>query len=150
MGASKSTLSNKVNLNINKLNSLIGNLPTKASIGSSLPNTLVESQPNIQDNGLNDLINKVKTSLNIYKLYDNYNIETNVINNDLTNKKNLQLKELKLKIQENDKLYNHILHSKYKLNKNKKINLYLLIFIIILVIAILILGILIYIKYIKY
>ena len=125
------------------------------NILSNLPTDLVQTEGdeyvpsyNVDENvELKTTIDNVENSLKLYLLYDNYNVKTKVINNDLKNKYSFQTKELKNKLEEKDKLYNIILNNKDIIIKNKKIKTYLLVFIILFLISILVLSYLFYKKY---
>jgi len=92
-------------------------------------------------------VQKLKTSMELYLLYDNYNVKNSVIIKDLTKKYENQMKELKKQNEKNDMLSHNINILKTKITKNNNINTTLLVFIIIFVILIILLGVLIYLKY---
>lgn len=92
-------------------------------------------------------VQKLKTSMELYLLYDNYNVKNSVIIKDLTKKYENQMKELKNQNEKNDLLSHNINILKTKITKNNNTNTTLLVFIIIFVILIILLGVLIYLKY---
>lgn len=92
-------------------------------------------------------VQKLKTSMELYLLYDNYNVKNSVIIKDLTKKYENQMKELKKQNEQNDMISHNINILKNKIIKNNNINTTLLVFIIIFVILIILLGVLIYLKY---
>jgi len=92
-------------------------------------------------------VQKLKTSMELYLLYDNYNVKNSVIIKDLTKKYENQMKELKNQNEKNDMLSHNINILKTKITKNNNTNTALLVFIIIFVILIILLGVLIYLKY---
>ena len=92
-------------------------------------------------------VQELKTSMELYLLYDNYNVKNSVIIKDLTKKYENQMKELKNQNEKNDMLSHNINILKTKITKNNNTNTALLVFIIIFVILIILLGVLIYLKY---
>ena len=92
-------------------------------------------------------VQKLKTSMELYLLYDNYNVKNSVIIKDLTKKYENQMKELKNQNEKNDMMSHNINILKNKIIKNNNTNTTLLVFIIIFVILIILLGVLIYLKY---
>ena len=92
-------------------------------------------------------VQELKTSMELYLLYDNYNVKNSVIIKDLTKKYENQMKELKNQNEKNDLLSHNINILKTKITKNNNTNTTLLVFIIIFVILIILLGVLIYLKY---
>jgi len=92
-------------------------------------------------------VQELKTSMELYLLYDNYNVKNSVIIKDLTKKYENQMKELKKQNEKNDLLSHNINILKNKITKNNNTNTALLVFIIIFVILIILLGVLIYLKY---
>ena len=85
--------------------------------------------------------------MELYLLYDNYNVKNSVIIKDLTKKYENQMKELKKQNEKNDMISHNINILKNKIIKNNNTNTTLLVFIIIFVILIILLGVLIYLKY---
>ncbi len=83
---------------------------------------------------------KIKRSLDLIQLYDNYNLKNNVIIKDLSKKYNNQIAEIKNRNESTDLLSHDLNVIKNKVTKNKIINRNLLIFIIIFVLIIIILG----------
>jgi hypothetical protein len=79
---------------------------------------------------------KIKRSLDLIQLYDNYNLKNNVIIKDLSKKYNNQIAEIKNRNESTDLLSHDLNVIKNKVNKNKIINRNLLIFIIIFVLII--------------
>ena len=145
MGANQS-LEHESTISINSnIDNILSNLPT--DLVQTEGDEYVPSY-NVDENvELKTTIDNVENSLKLYLLYDNYNVKTKVINNDLKNKYSFQTKELKNKLEEKDKLYNIILNNKDIIIKNKKIKTYLLVFIILFLISILVLSYLFYKKY---
>jgi hypothetical protein len=99
----------------------------------------------LKDNS--DLLDKIKMSLDMYVLYDNYNLKHNVLVTDLSKKLENQNKEIKGKSEEIDTLTFKINNIKINSKKNSNIKLVLLIGVIILVILIPIICIFIYLKF---
>jgi hypothetical protein len=93
-----------------------------------------------------DLLDKIKMSLDMYVLYDNYNLKHKVLVTDLSKKLENQNKEIKGKSEEIDTLTFKINDIKSNSKKNSNIKLLLLIGIIILVILIGLICIYIYLK----
>jgi hypothetical protein len=94
-------------------------------------------------------LEKIKRSIDLIMLYDNYNLKNGVIIKDLSKKYNNQLAEIKKRTEYTD-LINHDLNViKNKINKNNKIDKTLLIFIILFVLLIIIFGFLIALKFVK-
>tara|TARA_B110000285_G_C14812579_1_gene462666 strand:+ start:124 stop:639 length:516 start_codon:yes stop_codon:yes gene_type:complete len=95
-----------------------------------------------------ELLDKIKMSLDMYVLYDNYNLKHKVLVTDLSKKLENQNKEIKGKSEEIDTLIFKIKDIKNNSKKNSNIKLLILIGIIILVILIPIICIFIYLKFI--
>ena len=95
-----------------------------------------------------ELLDKIQMSLDMYVLYDNYNLKHKVLDIDLSKKLENQNKEIKGKSEEIDTLNFKINYIKNKSKKNSNIKLLILIGIIILVILIPIICIFIYLKFI--
>lgn len=93
-----------------------------------------------------DLLDKIKMSLDMYVLYDNYNLKHKVLVTDLSKKLENQNKEIKGKSEEIDTLNFKINDIKINSKKNNNIKLVLLIGIIIIIILIPIICIFIYLK----
>lgn len=94
-------------------------------------------------------LEKIKRSIDLIMLYDNYNLKNGVIIKDLSKKYNNQLAEIKKRTEYTD-LINHDLNViKNKINKNNKIDKTLLIFIIIFVLLIIVFGFLTALKFVK-
>jgi len=94
-------------------------------------------------------LEKIKRSIDLIMLYDNYNLKNGVIIKDLSKKYNNQLSEIKKRTEYTD-LINHDLNViKNKINKNNKIDTTLLIFIILFVLLIIIFGFLTALKFVK-
>jgi hypothetical protein len=94
-------------------------------------------------------LEKIKRSIDLIMLYDNYNLKNGVIIKDLSKKYNNQLAEIKKRTEYTD-LINHDLNViKNKINKNNKIDKTLLIFIILFVLLIIIFGFLTALKFVK-
>ena len=92
------------------------------------------------------LLDKIKISLDMYVLYDNYNVKHKVMITDLSKKLENQNKYLKGRSEEIDVLNYKLKDLKINNQKDKKTNLLLIIGIIILIILICILCFLIYLK----
>jgi hypothetical protein len=108
----------------------------------------VESEKEKAEKLFNNL-EKIKRSIDLIMLYDNYNINNDVIIKDLSKKYNNQMLEIKKRTESTD-LINHELNViKNKINKNNKIDKTLLIFIIIFVLLIIIVGLLTALKFVK-
>jgi len=100
-------------------------------------------------NDILDNLEKIKRSIDLIMLYDNYNLKNGVIIKDLSKKYNNQLAEIKKRTEYTD-LINHDLNViKNKINKNNKIDKTLLIFIILFVLLIIVLGFLTALKFVK-
>lgn len=113
----------------------------------AIENTIHSEKEDMQ-NIFNNL-EKIKRSIDLIMLYDNYNLKNGVIIKDLSKKYNNQLAEIKKRTEYTD-LINHDLNViKNKINKNNKIDKTLLIFIIIFVLLIIILGFLTALKFVK-
>ena len=94
-----------------------------------------------------ELLDKIKMSLDMYVLYDNYNIKHKVLVKDLSKKLENQNKKIKNKSEEIDTLNFKINDIKKNSNKNSNIKLILLISIILLIILIGIICIFIFLKF---
>lgn len=94
-----------------------------------------------------DLLDKIKMSLDMYVLYDNYNLKHKVLITDLSKKLENQKKDIKNKSEEIDILNVKINDIKIETNKNNNIKLFLRIGIILLVILIGIIIILLYLSF---
>ena len=94
-----------------------------------------------------ELLDKIKMSLDMYVLYDNYNIKHKVLVTDLSKKLENQNKKIKNKSEEIDTLNFKINDIKKNSNKNSNIKLILLISIILLIILIGIICIFIFLKF---
>ena len=92
------------------------------------------------------LLDKIKISLDMYLLYDNYNVKHKVMLSDLSKKLQNQNKNIKVKSEEIDVLNYKLNDIKINTQKNNKTFLLLIIGIIILIILISILCFLIYLK----
>lgn len=92
------------------------------------------------------LLDKIKISLDMYLLYDNYNLKHKVLVTDLSKKLELQNKNIKGKSEEIDILNFKINDIKMNTKTNNNTKLLLIIGIIILALLISILSILIYVK----
>lgn len=92
------------------------------------------------------LLDKIKISLDMYLLYDNYNLKHKVLIKDLSKKLNNQNNKLKGKSEEIDILNYKLNDVKINTQKNNKTKSLLMVGIIMLIILIVILGILIYLK----
>ena len=113
----------------------------------AIENTIHSEKEDMQ-NIFNNL-EKIKRSIDLIMLYDNYNLKNGVIIKDLSKKYNNQLAEIKKRTEYTD-LINHDLNViKNKINKNNKIDTTLLIFIIIFVLLIIVLGFLTALKFVK-
>jgi len=105
------------------------------------------TQTNISD--IFDKLEKIKRSIDLIMLYDNYNLKNSVIIKDLSKKSINQLAEIKKRTEYTD-LINHELNViKHKINNNNKIDKTLLIFIIIFVLLIIIFGFITALKFVK-
>jgi hypothetical protein len=94
-------------------------------------------------------LEKIKRSIDLIMLYDNYNLKNGVIIKDLSKKYTNQTADLKKRTEYTD-LINHELNViKHKINKNNKIDKTLLIFIIIFVLLIIIVGFITGLKFVK-
>ena len=93
-----------------------------------------------------EIIIKLKTSLDLYSLYNNYSRKNSVIIKDLSKKYKNQNKELKNQSENNDMIQHNILLVKNKIEKKKYTNKVLLIFIIVFIVIIAILASFVYIK----
>ena len=93
-----------------------------------------------------EIIIKLKTSLDLYSLYNNYSRKNSVIIKDLSKKYKNQNKELKNQSENNDMIQHNILLVKNKIEKIKYANKVLLIFIIVFIVIIAILASFVYIK----
>ena len=98
-----------------------------------------------KSNGYDSII-KLKTSLDLYSLYNNYSRKNSVIIKDLSKKYKNQNKELKNQSENNDMLQHNIRIVKNKIEKIKFTNKVLLIFIIVFIVIIAILALFVYIK----
>ena len=111
---------------------------------------LLKQSVSIKDKNkiMNDskLLDKIKISLDMYLLYDNYNLNHKVLLKDLSKKLENQNKKLKGKSEEIDILNYKLNDIKLKTKKNYNIKLLLIIGIILLVILITVISILIYLK----
>ena len=152
MGASQSYQKSNAQQNINfqndidNLNSFLEHsFPTKTNAPSTIYKDgnffkKIRDQYNEQTEGVDpkfntilDNLEKIKRSIDLIMLYDNYNINNSVIIKDLSKKSTNQLAEIKKRTEYTD-LINHELNViKNKINKNNKIDKTLLIFIIIFV-----------------
>ena len=113
----------------------------------AIENTIHSEKEDMQ-NIFNNL-EKIKRSIDLIMLYDNYNLKNGVIIKDLSKKYNNQLAEIKKRTEYTD-LINHDLNViKNKINKNNKINYNLLIFIILLVIILIPLITLVIVKFVN-
>jgi len=92
------------------------------------------------------LLDKIKISLDMYLLYDNYNLKHKILIKDLSKKLNNQNNSLKGKSEEIDVLNYKLNDIKINTQKNNKTNLLLILGIIMLIILIIIISILIYVK----
>jgi len=104
----------------------------------------IEQEQKVKINS--ELLDKIKMSLDMYVLYDNYNLKHKVLITDLSKKLENQNKEIKGKSEEIDTLTFKINDIKINSKKNNNIKLVLLIGISILVILIPIICIFIYLK----
>ena len=96
-----------------------------------------------------DKLEKIKRSIDLIMLYDNYNLKNSVIIKDLSKKSINQLAEIKKRTEYTD-LINHELNViKHKINNNNKTDKTLLIFIIIFVLLIIIFGFITALKFVK-
>ena len=89
---------------------------------------------------------KLKTSLDLFTLYNNYSRKNSVIIKDLSKKYKNQNKELKNQSENNDMIQHNIRIVKNKIEKIKYVNKVLLIFIIVFIVIIAILALFVYIK----
>ena len=89
---------------------------------------------------------KLKTSLDLFTLYNNYSRKNSVIIKDLSKKYKNQNKELKTQSENNDMIQHNIRIVKNKIEKKKYTNKVLLIFIIVFIVIIAILALFVYIK----
>ena len=94
-----------------------------------------------------ELLDNIKMSLDMYLLYDNYNVKNKVILKDINKKLINQNSEIKKKHEEIDGLKFENDHIRNKLDKHRSIRKYLLLFILIMVVLILVMIGLLYIKY---
>ena len=94
-------------------------------------------------------LNKIRRSIDLIMLYDNYNLKNGVIIKDLSKKYKNQLAEIKKRTEYTDLIKYDLNVIKNKINKNNKINKTLLIFIIIFVLLIIIFGFLTALKFVK-
>lgn len=94
-----------------------------------------------------DLLDKIKMSLDMFVLYDNYNLKHRVLIKDLSKKLKNQNKNLKNKSEEVDTLQVELNDIKIQTEKNNKIKLFLIIMVILLVILIGLICILLYLKF---
>ena len=92
------------------------------------------------------LLDKIKISLDMYLLYDNYNLKHKVLVTDLSKKLELQNKNIKGKSEEIDILNYKLKDINMNTDKNNNTKLLLIICIIIFIILIIIIGFLIYLK----
>jgi len=92
------------------------------------------------------ILDKIKISLDMYLLYDNYNVKHKVMIKDLSKKLENQNKNIKDKSEEIDILNFKLKDIKINTNKNNNTKLLLIIGVIILIILIIIIGFLIYLK----
>jgi hypothetical protein len=92
-------------------------------------------------------LEKIKASMDMYLLYDNYNLKNNVIIKDLKKKLQNQNAEVKTDDEQIDKLKFNINNLKENIETNKSIKLYLLIVIILALLLIIIFSVLLYFKY---
>ena len=92
---------------------------------------------------------KIRRSIDLIMLYDNYNLKNGVIIKDLSKKYKNQLAEIKKRTEYTDLIKYDLNVIKNKINKNNKINKTLLIFIIIFVLLIIIFGFLTALKFVK-
>jgi hypothetical protein len=147
---------------IDDLNSFLNyNFPTKSAadstIGDDFFKNIIDEIKNkgydaAKQNNISDILDnleKIKRSIDLIMLYDNYNLKNSVIIKDLSKKSNNQLAEIKKRTEYTD-LINHELNViKHKIHKNNKIDKTLLIFIIIFVLLIIIVGFIIGLKFVK-
>lgn len=92
-------------------------------------------------------LEKIKASMDMYLLYDNYNLKNNVIIKDLEKKLRNQKDDVKTDNEQIDKLKFNINNLKENIEQNKKIQLYLLIVIIFALLLIIVFSVLLYLKY---
>ena len=92
------------------------------------------------------ILDKIKISLDMYLLYDNYNVKHKVMITDLSKKLENQNKNIKGKSEEIDILNYKLKDINMNTDKNNNTKLLLIIGIIILIILIIIISVLIYLK----
>ena len=96
---------------------------------------------------LSNNLEKIKASMDMYLLYDNYNLKNNVIIKDLEKKIRNQNGDVKTDEEKIYKLKFNINNLKENIEKNKNIKLYLLIVIILTLLLIIIVSVFLYFKY---
>jgi len=125
---------------------------TNPNFFKNIRNKVIKNTGNSEDVDMKNIFNnleKIKRSIDLIMLYDNYNLKNGVIIKDLSKKYNNQLAEIKKRTEYTD-LINHDLNViKNKINKNNKIDKTLLIFIILFVLLIIVLGFLTALKFVK-
>tara|TARA_B110000967_G_C18727938_1_gene481111 strand:- start:119 stop:625 length:507 start_codon:yes stop_codon:yes gene_type:complete len=127
--------------------STIGDTDFFNKIRTKIEKRGVGTQTNISD--IFDKLEKIKRSIDLIMLYDNYNLKNSVIIKDLSKKSINQLSEIKKRTEYTD-LINHELNViKHKINNNNKTDKTLLIFIIIFVLLIIIFGFITALKFVK-
>jgi hypothetical protein len=168
MGASqsykKSTAQSKINFqnDIDNLTSFLEHsFPTKTNAASNINENgnffkNIRDKYNEQKEGVDpkfntilDNLEKIKRSIDLIMLYDNYNLKNGVIIKDLSKKYNNQLAEIKKRTEYTDLINYDLNVIKNKINKNNKIDKTLLIFIIIFVLLIIVFGFLTALKFVK-
>jgi hypothetical protein len=101
----------------------------------------------VDDKTISNNLEKIKASMDMYLLYDNYNLKNNVIIKDLKKKLQNQNAEVKTDDEQIDKLKFNINNLKENIETNKSIKLYLLIVIILALLLIIIFSVLLYLKF---
>ena len=107
----------------------------------------VDGQGDTEISKLLNNLEKIKASMDMYLLYDNYNLKNNVIIKDLEKKIRNQNGDVKTDDEKIYKLKFNINNLKENIEKNKNIKLYLLIVIILALLLIIIFSVLLYLKF---
>ena len=119
----------------------------KYSLNELIEDVSITKANRIKIKETSELLDNIKMSLDMYLLYDNYNVKNKVILKDINKKLINQNTEIKKKHEEIDGLKFEYDHIKIKLDKHRSIRKYLLLFILIMVVLILVMIGLLYIKY---
>jgi hypothetical protein len=99
------------------------------------------------DQTISNNLEKIKASMDMYLLYDNYNLKNTVIIKDLEKKLLNQNADVKTDSEQIDKLKFNINNLKENIETNTNIKLYLLIVIILALLLIIIFSVLLYLKF---